>query len=59
MQQISESHRQLLVTMLNYEIMNYLDPLIDRAHSNYMGREANKLEGIRDYMKQRIKDLAA
>jgi hypothetical protein len=56
--QISESHKQLLVTMLNYEIRNFLDPAIDEAHQRAMedftARELDKLLTVRRYMQERI-----
>lgn len=51
---ISESHKQLLVTMLNYEIMNFVDPAIDRAKVNYSLKEEDRLITIRKYMQDRI-----
>lgn len=59
--QISESHKQLLVTMLNYEILNFLDPAIERAHSDasedFTFRELDKLLTVKRYMQERISSL--
>lgn len=56
--QISESHKQLLVTMLNYEILNFLDPAIERANHDAMEefttRELDKLLTVKRYMQERI-----
>lgn len=56
--QISDSHRQLLVTMLNYEILNFLDPAIEKAHHDAMEdftvRELDKLLTVKRYMQERI-----
>lgn len=54
MQRISESHKQLLATMLDYEIMNFLDPAIDRARSNYSLKEEDRLVSVKKYMQERI-----
>ena len=55
--QISESHRQLLVTMLEYEMANFLKPQLDKAHINYSSSEANRLEVVKGYFEDRIKKL--
>lgn len=55
--QISESHRQLLVTMLKYEMANFLEPQLNRAHLNYMASEAKRLETIKKYFEERIDTL--
>ena len=56
--QISDSHRQLLVTMLNYEILNFLDPAIERANQDatedFTFRELDKLLTVKRYMQERI-----
>jgi hypothetical protein len=56
--QISDSHKQLLVTMLNYEIRNFLDPAIDaaneRAMEDFTPRELDKLLTVKRYMQERI-----
>ncbi len=56
--QISDSHKQLLVTMLNYEIRNFLDPAIDKAYDdaleNFTPRELDKLLTVKRYMQERI-----
>lgn len=54
MQQISESHKQLLATMMDYEIMNFLDPAINRAQVNYSDREYARLLVVKEYLQQRI-----
>jgi len=54
MQQISESHKQLLATMLDYEIMNFLDPAIARAQRNYSLKEEDRLVSVKKYMQERI-----
>lgn len=54
MQRISESHKQLLATMMDYEIMNFLDPAIDRAQINYSNREYDRLMVVKEYLQQRI-----
>lgn len=54
MQQISESHKQLLATMMDYEIMNFLDPALNRAAINYSDREYARLLVVKEYMQQRI-----
>lgn len=55
---ISDSHKQLLVTMLNYEIRNFLDPAIGRAYDdaaeNFTHRELDKLLTVKKYMEERI-----
>lgn len=55
--QISESHRQLLVTMLEYEMANFLKPRLDRAHRSYSTSEVTKLEVVREYFEDRIHRL--
>lgn len=55
--QISESHRQLLVTMLQYELANFLEPRLTRAHEGYMGVEAGRLETVKKYFRERIDSL--
>lgn len=54
MQRISDSHKQLLATMLDYEIMNFLDPAIDRARSSYSLKEEDRLVSVKKYMQERI-----
>lgn len=55
--QISESHRQLLITMLEYEMANFLRPQLDRAHRNYSASEATRLEVVKGYFEDRIQKL--
>lgn len=54
MQQISESHKQLLATMMEYEILNFLDPAIDRARNSYSLKEEDRLVSVKKYMQERI-----
>ena len=54
MQRISDSHKQLLATMLDYEIMNFLDPAIERPKSNYSLKEEHRLVSVKKYMEERI-----
>jgi len=54
MLQISDSHKQLLATMMDYEILNFLDPAINRAQINYSDREYARLLVVKEYMQSRI-----
>lgn len=56
---ISDTHRQLLRTMLQFEIDNYINPRIKEIHERKMIRnEEAYLLTARDYLEQRVKALA-
>ena len=56
---ISESHRQMLRTMLQFEIDNYINPRIKEIQERKMARnEEVYLLTAREYLEKRVKALA-
>lgn len=53
---LSESQKQLLRTMLFYELQNYVILELDRLKSE--GKDAVQLEIVRAYLENRIQELA-
>lgn len=59
---ISYSHSQLLKSMLEYEIRNYIEPAIQNVTSKKMRMESAdfaELITAKDYIEKRIKQLAS
>lgn len=56
---ISESHRQMLRTMLQFEIDNYINPKIKEIQERKIARnEEAYLLTAREYLETRVKALA-
>lgn len=55
---ISESHRQMLRTMLQYELDNYVTPKINKVDGQNLGANEINLINAKNYLQERIKALA-
>ena len=56
---ISDTHRQLLRTMLQFEIDNYINPKIKEINERRIARDDEiNLIGAKNYLENRIKALA-
>lgn len=53
---MSESQKQLLKTMLFYDLQNHVDIELNRLKS--IGHDTSELECVKSYMEKRISDLS-